>query len=180
MLMTTPTYPVRVDATLDERLNRWLWLVKWILAIPHFMVLVFLWWRRRSARGAWFAILFTGDTQAHLRLQRRASSAGLGGSRYYSFAVLGTDKYPPFSLGPRRPTGPARHRLPREALPGSRSGEVLAARHPAPASWSASSSAAEDGTVYGGVAPPGPPRPAAVCSWWWPWWRLLFTGRYPR
>ncbi len=37
------TCPVRVDATLDSHLNRWLWLVKWLLATPHYVVLLFLW-----------------------------------------------------------------------------------------------------------------------------------------
>ncbi len=36
-------YPVRVDATLDSHLNRWMWLVKWLLATPHYVVLLFLW-----------------------------------------------------------------------------------------------------------------------------------------
>ena len=42
--MTAPhTYPARLDGELDPRTSRWLWLVKWLLVLPHVFVLVFLW-----------------------------------------------------------------------------------------------------------------------------------------
>ena len=81
-------------------LNRWLPLVKWFLAIPHYIVLFFL-----SVAAilvvifAWFAILFTG------RYPRGAFEFVEGvlrwGNRVGGYAfVLVTDRYPPFSLSP--------------------------------------------------------------------------------
>jgi Domain of unknown function (DUF4389) len=79
-------------------LNRWLPLVKWLLAIPHYILLVFLWIAALVAIIiAWFAILFTG------RYPRGLFDFVLGVGRWtnrviaYAF-VLVTDRYPPFQL----------------------------------------------------------------------------------
>jgi|tagenome__1003787_1003787.scaffolds.fasta_scaffold20867273_3 hypothetical protein len=45
-------YPVRVDASLDQPLSRWLWLVKWVLVIPHYTVLRWSWRVQYYAIGA--------------------------------------------------------------------------------------------------------------------------------
>src|ERR1700751_4632327 len=55
------SYPVEVRARLDEPLSRWLWLVKWLLAIPHYIVLIFLWIAFAVVTViAFFAIVVTG------------------------------------------------------------------------------------------------------------------------
>ena len=57
----TRHYPLHVSGTLDPGVSRWLWLVKWLLAIPHYIVLFFLWIAFAVLTVvAFFAILFTG------------------------------------------------------------------------------------------------------------------------
>ena len=79
-------------------LNRWLPLVKWFLAIPHYFILIFLGIAAFIVVIiAWFAILFTG------RYPRALFDFNVGVTRWgyrvqaYAFLMI-TDRYPPFSL----------------------------------------------------------------------------------
>jgi hypothetical protein len=94
---------VRLDLDYPDAkqgLNRWLPLVKWLLAIPHYVVLFFLTIGAVfAAIGAWFAILFSGSyprglfdyIEGVIRWHNRV----LG----YTFILI-TDRYPPFQLRP--------------------------------------------------------------------------------
>ena len=92
-------YPVTFDIEYPERLSRLLIFVKWLLIIPHLIVLVVL----GIVYGitlviAWFAILFTA------RYPKGLFNFGVGllrwGARINAYNMLMRDEYPPFSLAP--------------------------------------------------------------------------------
>jgi hypothetical protein len=105
-------YPVTLTGELTKPPGHWVWIFKWLLGIPHYIILAFL---GIAYVVVWiislFAILFTG------RDPRWAFNYKLGVLRwawrvgFYSYQALGTDKYPPFTLADV-PDYPARLEIP--------------------------------------------------------------------
>lgn len=97
---TVGRYPLTLNARLDPGLSRWLWLVKWFLAIPHFVLLALLWLAFVLLTAvAGVAIVLTG------RYPRGIFTFNVGVLRwswrvayYATTGGIGTDRYPPFTL----------------------------------------------------------------------------------
>lgn len=94
-----PRHPLSIEAQLGEGPGRWLWTVKWLLVVPHVLVLAVLWTVFPALTViAGLSVLLTG------RYPRGLFDVNVGVLRWtwrvghYGYLTLGTDRYPPFTL----------------------------------------------------------------------------------
>jgi hypothetical protein len=92
-------HPLALTASIDESIGRGLWLIKWLLLLPHYIVLAVLWLAVLVVSiVAWFAIIITG------RYPRSLHAYTVGVLRWswrvsvYGYGALSTDRYPPFTI----------------------------------------------------------------------------------
>lgn len=98
-LLPGQAFPLRISAHSDPRVSRWLWLVKWLLLLPHFVLLAFLWVAFFvTTVMAFFAILVTGTYPRTLLDFNVGVLRWTWRVMFYGYGSLATDRYPPFSL----------------------------------------------------------------------------------
>lgn len=97
MAVQTVSYPVQYQIETPDRLSRWLWLFKWLLLIPHLIVLWLLYIGAAVALFiAWIVVIITA------KYPRGLFDFILGVHRWYfrvyAYGYHMTDRYPPFSM----------------------------------------------------------------------------------
>ena len=95
-------YPVELVGEYQERVNRFLWLIKWILLIPHFIVLWFLSIPTIITTPlAWLAVIIMGRYPSSLWAYHGGLLRWSWRINFYSYQAGNTDQYPPFAFQSR-------------------------------------------------------------------------------